>query len=52
MLEENFVTSMIKAEGDLSGFFARPIAAGLGVLTLSAWFLPPLMRRMRGLAGV
>jgi TctA family transporter len=52
MLEENFVTSMIKSEGNLLGFFERPIAASLGVLTLSAWFLPPLIRRMRRLAGV
>jgi TctA family transporter len=47
MLEENFVTSMIKAEGDLLGFFSRPVAAVLGVLTLAAWFLPPLIRRLR-----
>ncbi|HVF63206.1 MAG TPA: tripartite tricarboxylate transporter permease [Casimicrobiaceae bacterium] len=47
MLEENFVTSMIKAEGDPLAFFARPIAGVLGVLTLSAWFLPPLIRRLR-----
>ena len=52
MLEENFVTSMIKSEGNLLGFFERPIAASLGVLTLSAWFLPPLIRRMRRLAGL
>src|SRR6476619_4722016 len=51
MLEENFVTSMIKAEGNLLGFFGRPIAAVLGVLTLAAWFLPPLVRRLRRLAG-
>jgi TctA family transporter len=51
MLEENFVTSMIKSEGNLLGFFGRPIAAVLGVLTLAAWFLPPLVRRLRRLAG-
>jgi TctA family transporter len=51
MLEENFVTSMIKSEGDLLGFFGRPIAASLGALTLSAWFLPPLIRRLRRMAG-
>ncbi len=27
MLEENFVTSMIKSDGNLLGFFSRPIAA-------------------------
>jgi TctA family transporter len=51
MLEENFVTSMIKSEGNLLGFFSRPIAAVLGALTLSAWFLPPVVRRLRRLAG-
>jgi len=51
MLEENFVTSMIKSNGDLTAFFARPIAAALGALTLGAWFLPPLVRRLRRLAG-
>jgi len=47
MLEENFVTSMIKSDGDLVAFFSRPVAATLGVLTLAAWFLPPLIRRLR-----
>jgi TctA family transporter len=51
MLEENFVTSMIKSEGSLTAFFGRPIAASLGTLTLAAWFLPPLVRRLRRLAG-
>src|SRR5437867_4633710 len=52
MLEENFITSMIKSEGDLLGFFARPLAASLGGLTLAAWFLPPLIRRLRRIAGI
>jgi len=51
MFEENFVTSMIKADGDLLAFFGRPVAAALGVLTLGAWFLPPLIRRVRRIAG-
>jgi putative tricarboxylic transport membrane protein len=37
MLEEHFITSMIKAEGDWSAFVARPIAAGLAVFTLLLW---------------
>ena len=43
MLEEHFISSMIKADGRLLAFFERPIAAGLGVLTIAvlAW---PLMR--------
>ena len=51
MLEENFVTSMIKSDGRLFAFFERPIAAVLGVLTLAAWFLPPVVRRLRQAAG-
>ena len=51
MLEQNFVTSMIKADGNLLAFFGRPVAATLGVLTFAAWFLPPLVRRLRRTAG-
>lgn len=51
MLEENFITSMIKADGNVMAFFERPLAAALGVLTLLAWFLPPVVRRMRTIAG-
>jgi TctA family transporter len=48
MLEEHFISSMIKADGRLLAFFERPIAAGLGVLTIAvfawplarAWLLP------------
>ncbi|HEX6144913.1 MAG TPA: tripartite tricarboxylate transporter permease [Geminicoccaceae bacterium] len=37
LVEENFMTSMIKSNGNLIGFFERPIAAGLGVVTLLIW---------------
>ena len=37
MIEGNFMTSMIKSDGDLLAFFQRPIAAVLGVITLLAW---------------
>lgn len=40
MVEDSFVTSMIKADGNLLAFFERPIAAGLGVLTLLVFALP------------
>jgi TctA family transporter len=33
MMEENFITSMIKANGNVMAFFERPIAAFLGVAT-------------------
>jgi TctA family transporter len=51
MLEENFITSMIKADGNLLAFFSRPVAAILGILTLAAWFMPPVVRRLRRTAG-
>ena len=41
MLEENFISSMIKADGNLAGFLARPIALGLA-LTASIVFLWPV----------
>ncbi len=37
MLERTFVTSMIKSDGSFLAFFERPIAAGLGILTLLIW---------------
>ena len=37
LFEQSFMTSMIKADGSLLGFFSRPIAAALGVITLSLW---------------
>jgi putative tricarboxylic transport membrane protein len=46
MLEENFVTSMIKADGRWLAFFERPIAAALGVTTTAIW-LWTLARALR-----
>ncbi len=40
LLEDNFITSMIKADGHLLGFFERPISAALGVVTLIVWMIP------------
>jgi putative tricarboxylic transport membrane protein len=37
LLEHNFITSMMKSDGQLAGFFERPIAAVLGVLTVLIW---------------
>jgi putative tricarboxylic transport membrane protein len=48
MLEENFVTSMIKSEGSFVSFFERPIAGTLGVATLLVWIVPALMMYRRG----
>lgn len=47
LLERTFVTSMIKANGDPLAFFERPIAAGLGVVTLAVWFLPAAVAVVR-----
>jgi TctA family transporter len=46
MLEENFISSMIKADGRLLAFFERPIAGSLGVLTLAVLAVP-LVRRLK-----
>lgn len=39
VIEDNFMVSMIKAQGDLTQFFARDAAAVLGVATLIVWGL-------------
>jgi putative tricarboxylic transport membrane protein len=43
MLEENFISSMIKADGRFLAFFERPIAGTLGVVVMLIW-LTPLLR--------
>lgn len=47
MLEENFITSMIKSNGDLSGFVSRPIAAGLAAVTVLVWVGPAMLKWWR-----
>ena len=47
MLEENFITSMIKSDGNLGAFFSRPIAAMLAGLTILIWLTPPLLALLR-----
>jgi putative tricarboxylic transport membrane protein len=37
MLEQTFVQSMIKADGEALAFFSRPIAGLLGVMTIVIW---------------
>src|SRR3954467_11009526 len=46
MLEENFISSMIKADGRVLGFFERPIAGGLGILTIVVFSVPLVRRTM------
>lgn len=47
LLEDTFVSSMIKSDGNIWGLFERPIAGTLGVVTLLVWFAPLLIRTMR-----
>ncbi len=47
LLEEHFVTSMIKSEGRLRAFFDRPIAGTLGVLMIALIVVPPALRLLR-----
>jgi TctA family transporter len=37
LLEQSFMTSMIKSDGDFLAFFTRPIAGTLGAITLLVW---------------
>lgn len=48
MIEDNFMASMIKADGDPLGFFSRPIAATLGAITITLWLAPILLMIFRG----
>lgn len=47
MLEENFITSMIKSDGNLLAFVGRPIAAALAVVTLLVWTMPVVLGWLR-----
>ena len=46
MLEDNFISSMIKADGNLLAFFSRPIAATRGVVTILVWAWPLVKARL------
>jgi TctA family transporter len=50
LLEQSFMTSMIKADGKMIGFFERPIAAGLSVITLCIWSIM-LYRLLSGISN-
>jgi TctA family transporter len=54
MLEEHFITSMIKADGRFLGFVERPIAACLGAVTILVWVWPLLhwLRARRRVAAM
>lgn len=51
LVEENFVASMIKANGALPPFFERSVAGVLGVVAIAVWAAPVALwaaRRARG----
>lgn len=49
VIEKNFLITMLKTQGDVMGFFDRPVAAVLGIATLALWsFL--IFRAIRGVA--
>jgi TctA family transporter len=48
LIEESFMTSMIKADGNFLMFFARPISAVLGVAVILIWSWPLVRWAMRG----
>lgn len=47
MLEEHFIRAMISADGRFLAFFERPIAGGLGVVTLAVVTIPLVRRFFR-----
>jgi putative tricarboxylic transport membrane protein len=49
LVEDNFMASIIKADGQFLEFFDRPMAAFLGILTITLWVLPAVFRIWRGL---
>lgn len=40
IIEQSFMQAMIAQNGSLTAFFARPLAAGLGLLTILLWISP------------
>lgn len=50
-LENNFMSSMLKSNGDLLSFFSRPISASLGAMVILIWFLPLFIRLYRRYRG-
>jgi putative tricarboxylic transport membrane protein len=51
MLEENFFSSLVKADGNFLVFFERPIAGALGAATLLIWLWPVLRASVRRASG-
>jgi TctA family transporter len=47
LLEQNFLSSMMKSSGNRIAFVDRPIAAGLALVTLLIWLSPAMAALMR-----
>ncbi|MGO3058297.1 tripartite tricarboxylate transporter permease [Halomonas sp. AOP43-A1-21] len=44
VVENNFMSAMLRTGGDLTSFFARPISAGLGIAVILLWCSPLLIK--------
>ncbi|WP_181296354.1 tripartite tricarboxylate transporter permease [Pseudomonas sp. Q2-TVG4-2] len=47
LLEETFVTSMMRSNGSFVAFVERPVSLVLALATLAVWLVPPLVRLWR-----
>ena len=47
LLEDAFMTSMIKANGDAVAFFERPVSGVLGLVTIAIWLSPLVFAALR-----
>jgi len=52
LIEDSFMTSMIKADGDFLAFFERPVSMILGTITIMIWLLPLLTKVWKKIRGV
>ena len=49
LVERSLITSLIKSDGSFFMFFSRPIAGGLGAVTIAIWTLPLIIKAIRKL---
>ncbi len=52
ILEETFLTSMIKSQGDMTAFFTRPLAGTLGTITFAIILLPLIWRGAKKMGSI